>query len=811
MDASQNGAAPAPNPDRSGRGGSWVGGWCWRAWTARLCLAPAILAASLIAVSCNSLHALMERVTSERQAKIRAAVEMAYGAVARAGDLVASGQMARAEAQRAAAETVRALRYEDGQYLWINDLEPRMIMHPVSPELEGRDLTDYVSPCGARLFVEFVRTAQARPAGGFVKHRSPKLSGGAPVDKLSFVKLYEPWGWVIGSGTYLDDLQSVLAAESRRIIGSTVLLAVLLCAGGAVVARIARRAERLKVQQERFEATAKRHERALQTLTQCKQALVDSGDEQTLLDSVCRILVESGGYRMAWVGFAEHDERKTIRPVAVTGDDGGYLSRVESVWADTVQGSGPVGAAIRTGKPAIASDILSDATWAPWRAEAQKRGYACAVGLPLVASGAALGAMGICAAEWGCFDDDEMKLLAEIAHDLVSGILSLRARREHQRMMSQLAQADRLAAMGSLAAGVAHEISDPLAHVTAGLEFVAQRARSMSRELGPERLRELEDVLAETRDGCDRIRQVVRGLKTFSRGDERSPRPLDVREVFERSSQIASSEIRRRARLAKEYGATPLVQADETRLGQVFLNMLVNAAQAIPEGAADSNEIRIATWTDSEGRAVIEVSDRGAGIPAEHIGRIFEPFFTTKPRGVGTGLGLSISRDLVAAMGGEITARSEVGKGSAFRVILPAARASAPDPPPARGDEVPGRRGRVLAVDDEPFLVHAIQRLLSPEHEVVVETSPQGALERVVSGERFDVIVCGLMMPGKSGIDFHAEVARLDPALADRMVFLTAGAVTPRTKAFVERMQDRVLEKPFDAEALRSLVRDLVP
>jgi len=178
-------------------------------------------------------------------------------------------------------------------------------------------------------------------------------------------------------------------------------------------------------------------------------------------------------------------------------------------------------------------------------------------------------------------------------------------------------------------------------------------------------------MLVDARTGSERVRTIVRGLKTFSRTDDERQGVLDVQPLLELSVNMAFHEIRRRARLVKDYGAIPRVDADEARLGQVFINLLVNAAHAIPEGDVDTNEIRIVTSTDALGRAVIEIRDSGIGIPANIVDRIFDPFFTTKDIGVGTGIGLSISRNIVTALGGEITVTTEVGRGSSFCIALP--------------------------------------------------------------------------------------------------------------------------------------------
>ncbi len=254
-----------------------------------------------------------------------------------------------------------------------------------------------------------------------------------------------------------------------------------------------------------------------------------------------------------------------------------------------------------------------------------------------------------------------------------------------RRSEAQLIEADRLASLGTLAAGVAHEINNPLSYVLLNLDLVIREAKGEGESV---------PRLREARAGVERVRLIVQDLKSFSRGNTDRKVPVDVRRVLDSTLEIAANEIRHRAELVRDFRDVPPVLADASRLGQVFLNLLVNAAQAMIEGDASRQELRVATSTDAAGRAVIEIADTGAGIAPENLERIFDPFFTTKPVGVGTGLGLSICRTIVTALGGDITVESERGRGTTFRVVLPAASspviADEPTPPPASAPSAPG-------------------------------------------------------------------------------------------------------------------------
>ena len=388
------------------------------------------------------------------------------------------------------------------------------------------------------------------------------------------------------------------------------------------------------------------------------------------------------------------------------------------------------------------------------------------------------------------------------------------ARAEVELAISRRALADRLSAVTALAAGVAHELNNPLAYVMANLAFLADRTGRIAELLSgaPQTAQdaglvaELNDAMREARTGAERMRLVVRDLKTFARVEEEQHRPIDVRPLLDSCMNVAWTEIRRRAHLSRDLEPVAPVLGDEARLSQVFLNLILNAAQSIPAGRADDHEVRIATRTLTDGRVAIEVHDTGTGIAPEHLPRIFDPFFTTKGPGSGTGLGLSICHAVVESMGGDIQVESTLGKGSTFRVVLAAAErqvakeAGFPTPPPAPA------RARILVVDDEPLVGTVLRRTLT-EHEVTVVESGPAALDRISAGEKYDVVLSDLLMPGMSGMELYRTLVERDPVLARRFVFLTGGAFTPAAREFLETEQVAFIEKPFDLPALRAAVR----
>ncbi|HEX8826257.1 MAG TPA: ATP-binding protein [Archangium sp.] len=243
---------------------------------------------------------------------------------------------------------------------------------------------------------------------------------------------------------------------------------------------------------------------------------------------------------------------------------------------------------------------------------------------------------------------------------------------DRKRLESQLRLADRMASVGTLATGVAHEINNPLTFVSANLNFLEEQLTQMM--LAPESMPELREVVSETREGVGRIRELVQDLKAFARSDEERSGPVDVHRVVDGALRLMRSALRHRTQVVRAFGEVPLVRGNEARLGQVLVNLLVNAVQALPARHPDDNRIQVSTWHEGPHHVVLEVQDNGQGIPPDIQRHIFEPFFTTKPVGVGTGLGLAICNTIVQSMGGQIDVRSEPGQGTAFRLKLPILR-----------------------------------------------------------------------------------------------------------------------------------------
>ncbi len=377
---------------------------------------------------------------------------------------------------------------------------------------------------------------------------------------------------------------------------------------------------------------------------------------------------------------------------------------------------------------------------------------------------------------------------------LVGSGLDITERRE---MQLRLQTNDRMAALGTLASGVAHEINNPLAYVLTSVELALGRVRAGEAS-------DSVPHLVAAAEACERAAKIVADLKGFAH----PPGPttaVDLRAIVDSARRMMAHLLVDRRMFHCSIEESIWVRGDETKLCQVVLNLLVNAAEACEEAGAEAC-IAVSCHVDGDA-AVLVIDDTGSGMPESVRVRIFDPFYTTKGRRQGTGLGLSITHRIVQQLGGSITVHSRAGEGSTFRVRLLASA------PPVTQQDVcrPATatvRARVLIVDDEPGLAEAFALALT-DHDVATAGSGVEALACIDAYE-FDLIVCDMSMPEMDGPSLHAALAAKDPELASRMLFVTGGAFTPQAHDFVRSMIGRVLYKPVAARALREGVHQML-
>lgn len=386
---------------------------------------------------------------------------------------------------------------------------------------------------------------------------------------------------------------------------------------------------------------------------------------------------------------------------------------------------------------------------------------------------------------------------------------------------TRLRHSDRMASIGTLATGVAHEINNPLADVIANLDFAARAVADVTANLAAVprhhegedplvgRLRGASTALDDAGSGADRARKIVADVSRFARVKETDREPTDLWDALESAIRLSSHHLQHHVVIVRDPGRAPRVMASPQGLEQVFINLLVNASQAMPEGRPQANRIHVKTRTDDVGRAVVEIADTGAAITTEVQARIFDPFFTTKPVGLGTGLGLSICHRIISDLGGSITVESAPGAGTLFRITLPAApapKAEAQLAPPRREGATP--RGRLFIVDDDAKVLAMLDRILGQRHDVTLANDGAEALAVIAAGRRFDLVLCDLMMPRMNGMDLFERVQEIAPEQASGFVFLCGGAVTQRAAEFLDAHAGQRFDKPFQLHALEAMIAE---
>jgi PAS domain S-box-containing protein len=390
---------------------------------------------------------------------------------------------------------------------------------------------------------------------------------------------------------------------------------------------------------------------------------------------------------------------------------------------------------------------------------------------------------------------------------------------ERESMRAQLSRAERLASMGLMAAGVGHEINNPLTYVIGNLEEIARTVEQHPAGL----IAAIPPVAALAREalkGTYRVREIVKELRRFSRAENHHGPAIDAHDAIEEAIKVAQAEIRPRARLVRKFAPRlPAVEANRTGLSQVMLNLLLNAAQSIVEGAPEENEIRVQTWHDGDGVS-IQVSDTGTGIRPEHLDKIFDPFFSTKQASDGQGLGLAISHEIIAAAGGRLSVKSRLGAGTEFVITLrEGILADGAVPLPLLVDTSLGAannpaspaavaQARILIIDDEDLIRRVLIRQLERYFRVVDVASAEQAKELLTADPHFDLLFCDMMMPGMSGMALADWIHSRAPTLTQRIIFMTGGAFTRHAETYLASAANPVLEKPFQAGQVLKVARE---
>ncbi len=374
-----------------------------------------------------------------------------------------------------------------------------------------------------------------------------------------------------------------------------------------------------------------------------------------------------------------------------------------------------------------------------------------------------------------------------------------------------LRRAQRLQSLGRLVAAVGHEINNPLCFVSMNLQYVLDNLAELKGVVPEQSLAMLRESIDDASCGAQRVGAIVRDLQSFRVDGDESVGPVNIADVVSFSLKMLGNQMRARAQVRCSLEDMPPVLANRGRLEQVCLNLLTNATQAIPEGHAADNEISVTARVTGHS-VVLQVQDTGSGISPEVLDHIFDPFFTTKKVGEGMGLGLSICHEIITSFGGTIDVRSAPGEGTLFRLSLlittETASKALEDPLPAE-DLDQNKHARILVVDDEPMMRRSLQRTLSG-FDVALASSGREAIQLFGEPDRFDVVVCDVMMGDLTGLDVHDELQRRLPGMEDRIIFMTGGAFTPDARDKLATLPNPCIDKPIDSRELRRLIGERV-
>ncbi len=371
--------------------------------------------------------------------------------------------------------------------------------------------------------------------------------------------------------------------------------------------------------------------------------------------------------------------------------------------------------------------------------------------------------------------------------------------KELSEAREQLLHSARLAALGQMAASVAHEVNNPLQYMSGGIQLLRERL--------PESV-ENQEAISILDEGIDRIRNVTRALLPFSRVEPAREENLKLTEVVDSVWKMTSTLIRHRAKFEVDIPATLSIKADRTRLAQLITNLVTNAAHAIDEGHAEKNLILVRAIVDAS-RLTLSVSDTGRGIPLDHQPHIFDPFFTTKTRELGTGLGLSLCQEIARQHDGTLRFVTEVGVGTTFFLELPRQRVEAAQLKTATAVETKRLKARVLIIDDEALVAESFRMFLKGCSVDVANGGEEG-LEFLAEDDSYDVILCDLMMPGMDGPTVYESIRARWPGLERRMLFCSGGAFTPKARSFLAATTVRLLDKPVSPRDLTSAVAEVM-
>ena len=645
-----------------------------------------------------------------------------------------------------------------------------------------------------------IMTYEQGATGWVARHREPLIVDDMLTDERLVNRAWsERWGMRGYAGYPVlagDELLAVMAlahTEPLRFGKDKLDLIDLFLAQAAIA-----------IQNARLFRETKRRRDVAEVLARLARELTSTLEVESIAKLLARGAAELVNARAAGVFLVDPDDG-SLRATATYGADADIMR--ELIFKS---GEGAVGRAIADRRIVTSADILSDpaiqlAAWV--RERIRGSGYRVVVAVPLLTHDRVIGALGLGADPGSTYSREELQTLEALADQASLAFENARlyasARDSLVRLgekQVQLVQAAKMSALGQLVSGVAHELNNPLSVIVGYGQLL------LAREVPSAVLRPVELMVSQ----ADRMAKIVRNLLLFARQRPAERTTVNLNEVLEqtlalRMNQLTVSGIAVEKKFAR---GLPPVMADPHQLEQVFLNLLLNAEQAMLEGKT-GGRIVLNTTVSRDGRMVhAEVIDDGPGIPHDALPHVFEPFFSTKPVGSGTGLGLSVSYGIVEEHGGHLVVESRPGR-TIFRLELPVAQSMAAQrAAPAGSPMIVTGEGRIaLVVEDEASVLDLIVTILSQTGwRVDVATGGREGLERVRQ-QRYHLIVSDIRMPDGDGETFYKAATHDDPALGQRFIFITGDTANRDAFAFLKDAGVLILEKPFQPTYFLDAVR----
>lgn len=849
----------------------------------------------LLSVFLIFIPSMEERMMAQKREMVRELTDSAWSILDLHATRAGNGKLTLEDAQTRAIDIIRKLRYgpKGKDYFWINDMHPRMIMHPYRPDLDGRDLSDYADPNGKHLFEEFVRTVRDKGAGYVDYMWQWKDDPSTIVPKISYVKGFEPWGWIIGTGIYVQDVRAEIKAITRRmiliffgILGIVFLLSLYIVWQNVKTERRRKDAEERLIRSEKMFRTLgedapfgislvnsdlqfeylnpKFTEIFGYTLedipdkgTWFEKAYPDPSYREEIIEVWRGDLMENSGGKefkpRIFTVRCKDGQDKVIQSRAVALEDRRQLITYEDItekarmeetlraneqkylklYKKSARAEAIYRSLLNSSADAIIMYDLEGKTQFinpsftrifGWTSEevAGRR-------IPFLPDSERAETIKIIDGilEYGTpchafrtkrYTKDGRLLDVSISasryddHDGVpAGLLViLRDISERKRLEAQLQHAQRMESIGTLAGGVAHDFNNLLMAIQGNASLML-----LNKDTDHPDYKKIRNIEKQVKKGAT----LTKELLGFARAGKYEVRPTEINETIRGNLEMfgrTKKEITISSRYQEDLWT---VEADQRQLGQVFLNLFVNAWQAMPKGGELTVETEnvvldledVKSLEIGAGKYVkISVSDTGVGMDASTMDRIFDPFFTTREVGQGTGLGLASAYGIIRNHGGMINAMSEMGKGTTFHIYLPAVETEEKNQ--RSGDRVPeGKQGTtILLVDDEEMILEVSPEMLRQlGYQVLTAKSGEEALALYQANrERIDLVILDMIMPGMGGGETYDRLKKMDPHI---LVLLSSGySIDGQATEILKRGCNGFIQKPFNVKIVSEKIREIL-